>query len=975
MESAVLENLNEAQLAAVTKTDGPMLVIAGAGTGKTRVITSRILHLLLDKKIPSGQILALTFTEKAAEEMISRVDAAMPLSYEELAIKTFHGFCDAILREKGHEIGIDPGFKLLDQTRQWLFLKKKLFEIDLDYYRPLGNPNKFIFTLLDHFSRLKDEDISPKAYMEAAQNKLSKANDDAEKEEAKKTLEIANAYQAYQNLMMKENQLDFGDLQFYALRLLENRPSVLKFYREKFKFILVDEFQDTNYAQNKLVMMLAGVHANITVVGDDDQSIYKWRGASLSNILRFRESFPNAAAVLLNTNYRSSQNILDASYALIQNNNPYRLEAREQVNKKLTGNNDAGTPVEIRHFSSYLDEVKRIVDTILEKIRVGECSYKDFAILVRANQHSAAFVEAFKEAGIPFSVRDSQGLLRFEEIKDLTALLRFIVKPNDDIAFFRLITLPLFGIPTGRILELFAAAREDDYEPLFFYLRKILDKENDQSQLPGISAGSERMDKFVHAYELFNRLLDFSGRHSAARVMGEFLDKSGYYKSLTGDETLANAERIQHIAQFLELAGESESNGNEGIGSFLEYLNVLQEMQGSVGVKQSFDEDAVSILTVHSAKGLEFDHVFIPYVSASRFPSIRRSDPIEIPPELINEDLPHEDMHIQEERRLFYVACTRAKKNLYLSYSDFYEGPKKWKPSPFLAEISVNKEIVVEKDFTDADKPDGNTSERKHGGLKKNEASAHAEKLNFIPPIDLNRLSYSKIDTFETCPLKYKFRYLFEIPSPSAHAANFGSSVHNTVNAFYEALKEGADRNLELLKKCYEESWIGKGYDSKAHEQTRKKKGWEIMETFYAEEEKNGFILPEFLEKSFNLKIGGLRVSGRIDRIDKLPDGTYEVIDFKTGSYKKNVNLKKDLQLSLYAMACAEVLKIPVSALSLYFLEDAKKVSTTRGEKDIEALKTELTAVHEEMKASSYMPTPGHHCSWCEYRLMCNAVK
>jgi DNA helicase II / ATP-dependent DNA helicase PcrA len=990
-----MEKFNEAQMRAVRQTDGPMLVIAGAGTGKTRVITGRILHLLLEKNVPSSHVLALTFTEKATEEMISRIDSAMPLSYEELTIRTFHGFCDMVLREKGHEIGIDPGYKLLDQTAQWIFVKKHLFEMELDYYRPLGNPNKFIFVLLDHFSRLKDEDIAPESYGNLAAKKLEAAADEAEKEKAVKMAEVARAYRSYQELMMRENQMDFGDLLYYALRLFEKRPSVLKEYQERFKYILVDEFQDTNFAQNKLVTLLAGVHRNLTVVGDDDQSIYKWRGASLSNIMGFRKNFPDAAAVLLTSNYRSSQNILDAGYSLIQNNNPFRLEAREKIDKRLRSEksvgdaagvtglaggvpNGAGEPVEIRHFSSYRDEARAVASDIGEIARTNGSGFGDFAILVRANQHSGAYVEALKEAGIPFSVRDTGGLMRYEEIKDLVALLRFLVKPGDDIAFFRLLCLPVFGIPVGRILELSSAAREADYSPLFYYLRDLVEKKGAQTELPGLSAEDETSAAIAGTYGLFNSLLDFTRGHTVARVIGEFLDKSGYYKSLTGNLESENADKILHITAFMELAADFESAGNEGLHSFRDYLKVLEEAQGALTVKESPDHDSVSILTVHSAKGLEFEYVFIPCLVANRFPATRRSDPIEIPPELIGEELPQENLHLHEERRLFYVACTRAKTKLFLSYSDFYEGPKKWKPSVFLSEIGREEGKVVEKDFSakdsgSASSPDDKTG-RSHAGLKKTPDPDHGKKLLYVPAIDVNRLSYSKVDTFQTCPLKYKFRYLFEIPSPSAHAANFGSSVHNTVNAFYTALKDGAKPDPELLKKCYEDSWIGAGYESLAHEQTRKKRGWEIMEGFYREEEKLGFLQPAHLEKPFSLKIGGMRFSGRIDRIDKLPDGTFEVIDFKTGTYKKDTNLKKDLQLSLYAMACRDVFKLPVSALSLYFLEDGRKVSTTRSDKDLEVLKTELTAAYEEMKASSYLPTPGHHCQWCEYRVLCNAA-
>ncbi|MFC1747762.1 ATP-dependent helicase [Pseudomonadota bacterium] len=959
-DSAQISTLNNAQQSAVTDTEGPMLIIAGAGTGKTRVITSRILHLLLEKSVPSENVLALTFTEKAANEMVERIDAAMPLSYEEVTIKTFHSLCDQILKERGLEIGIDSSYKILSQPEQWIFFKKHLFEFELDYYRPLGNPNKFIYTLLNHFSRLQDEDISADRYLEYAQNLKS--------DEAEQKLELAKVYKKYQELKIAKNVLDFGDLQTYALRLFKKRPSVLKYYQERFKYVMVDEFQDTNFAQNKLVMMLAAAHSNIAVVGDDDQSIYKWRGASLSNILGFKKVFPATKEVVLTSNYRSTQNILDLSYDVIQSNNPQRLESKEQIDKKLIAENGEGEKIRVWHFSSYLNEARKIVQRI-EELRNDNNSYRDFAILVRTNQLTNPYIEALKEAGIPFTVRDTKGLLRFEEIKDLHALLRFLIKPHDDAAFFRLLSLPIFDVPMTFILELVAKAKKNDYSPLFFYLKDLLSSD-DQKSLPGMS---EYTSPLKVPYGIFKDLLEFTRKNSVARTFGEFLDKSGYYKQLTAVESAENEERIQHIAQFIEIARNFESTENENsLRDFLEYLESLDEANGALALEADADSNSVKILTAHSAKGLEFDYVFLPSLVANRFPSINKRDPIEIPKELINEDLEGGDMHLNEERRLFYTACTRAKKELYLSYSDFYEGNRKWKMSPFLAE-AISSGKTEEKDFS-GETVSEDSLERRQAGIKQGD-SDFEKKLADAKTVNVNRLSYSQIDTFKTCPLKYKFRYLFGIPSPSAHAANFGSSVHNTVNAFYEDVKKGTQPSLELLEDLYEKHWISVGYDNKAHEQARKAMGKEMMQLFFENESKDEFAVPAFLEKAFNLKIGGVLFTGRIDRIDKKDDGTYEVIDYKTGKSKRDANLDKDLQLSLYALACKEIFKIPVPKLTLYFLEDGQKNSTQRTDEDLEELKLVLKESVDEIKSSAFCATPGFPCSYCEYKIMCNKAK
>lgn len=978
MPPSFLENLNPAQHQAVTQAEGPMLIIAGAGTGKTKVITSRILYLLLEKKIPAGQILALTFTEKATEEMIERVDMAMPLSYEEVTIKTFHGFCDQILREKGLEIGIDPNFQLLNQTQQWLFLRKHLFELELDYYRPLGNPFKFLFVLLNHFSRLKDEDILPEAYVAHAEKMLEQASTDEEKETAKKTLEIAKAYRSYQALAAKEGVMDFGDLQYYVLRLLEKRPSVLKELQERYRYILVDEFQDTNFAQNKLLMLLADRYKNLTVVGDDDQAIYKWRGASLSNILDFKKNFPTAAQVVLTSNYRSSQPILDASYRVIRHNDPYRLEAQQQIEKKLKAEKDHAKQVEVWHCGSYLEEARQIAQTIIDMVKKNECRFQDIALLFRTNQQAYPFLEMFKDFNIPFSVRDTRGLFHFEEIKNLIALLRFLRKPHDDVAFFRLLCLPVFKLPMREILDLFQRAKKADYQPAFYYLSKVVREGNAQGKLPGMESEADNwLNRFKEVYHLFDRLLDFSKNHSASRTIGEFLDTSGYYLFLTADETFQQADMIQHIGQFLEMAKDFENEENEqSVRAFSEYLELLEQAQEVIPVLNLPESDAVSVLTVHGSKGLEFEYVFLPSLVNHRFPTIDKKEPLEIPQALITEELPQENTHLQEERRLFYVACTRARKQLFLSYSDLYEGRKKWKPSPFIEEMRGGDIRYVDFTHQSADilsLPTNEPTERESEVSKIRETSLESKVL-FIPEINVNQLSYSKIDTFKTCPLKYKLRYLFALPSPTPHAANFGSSVHNTVNLFYQEVGKGVSPSRELLHKLYESCWIGTGYESKGHEQARKKKGLETMEKFFEEERKRSFAVPAFLEKMFRLKIGNVVLSGRIDRIDRLPDGSFEVIDYKTGTYKKEENVDKDLQLSLYGLVCRDFLRIPVSRLSLYFLEDGKKVSTTRTDEDLTKLKEELLKTVEEMKTSGFLPTPGHHCRFCEYRVLCHAA-
>lgn len=929
-------DFNLAQKEAIEFDSGPLLIIAGAGTGKTRVITSRILNLFDTAKASHKEVLALTFTEKAANEMLERIDLAMPIGYEELLIKTFHGFSDQLLRESGLEMGIDPGYKILTQVEQWFFFKKHLFEFELDYYRPLGNPNRFIYSLLSHFNKLKDELIQPESYIDYASG--------LEGEEGEKTREIAIAFKRYQELLIANNYLDFGDLSFYANTLLEKRSSVLKKYQDQFKYILVDEFQDTNYAQFQLVLKLASAKRNITVVGDDDQSIYKWRGASLSNILQFEKHFPESKKIVLTENYRSVAAILNSSYALIQNNNPDRLEVQAGVDKKLKCNSDDGGPVEIHSFADFLQEGAFVAEKIKEIHDSQGVEYKDFAILVRANQQANAFVDELKYLGIPYQVKNPKGLFALDEVKDLVAVARLMANPRDDISLLRVLKIEVFGVEMAEILELLNRG----HTGLFSVLKP------ETPTLPGTGSGIENVGIIL------SELIEFSKNNSVGVVLNEFLQKSGYLHHLTNNDKFEEIDNINEFAK--QISRFERDNVDSSVLDFVNYLNLLEEANAVFSVEGFADRNSVQILTTHGAKGLEFDYVFVVNTVKGRFPSARRSDTFDVPATLTNEIYPEGDFHLQEERRLFYVAMTRARKQLFITHSDKYEGNKKWQASPFVQEVLACKDAVLTEHKEDED------------AIKRLKEFKEPNKPIFdLPPFSSKRLSYSQFDTFKTCPLKYNYRYLMKIPVPSSHAASFGSSVHETLKDFYRFLKKGEKASFEKLSELYDKNWIAYGYESLEHEETRKEKGLELLRTFY---DKNcaPWVIPAFLERPFNLKVGDYWINGRIDRIDKLEDGTYEVVDYKTGSKPSYQNLGKDLQLSIYALACRDILKINASKLSLYYLEENERVSTSRSDADMDFLAAEITDLIREMQNSKFAPVPGFHCTFCDFKIICPAV-
>src|SRR3989344_2728531 len=449
-------SLNKSQKEAVEFETGELLVVAGAGAGKTNVITQRIKHLIENRDVNPNDILALPFTEKAAQEMLNRVDDVMPLGYTEPWLNTFHSFADKILREEGLEIGLDPSYKILSSSEQWLLFRKHLFEFELDYFRPLGNPTKFISAILKFISRAQDEAISVGEMTNFA---ISVKGD---KEEIKRWAELSGVYKKYGEIKIKHSYFDFGDLINWTIKLFNTRPNILEKYQKQFKHILVDELQDTNYAQYELVKILfpSGSenqeNRSLLVVGDDSQSIYKFRGAAVSNILEFMKDYPNAQMVTLLRNYRSTQKILDPAYKLIKNNNPDTLESKLGISKELVSEiSKSGVDINIFQTETVENEVDLVISKILDILAAEpQYTYKDFAILARANNHLDAFVLALRKRGLPYQLVGNRGLYDRDEVRDVLALLKVIVSPLDGIALYRALNIKTLNISYTTVTQM-----------------------------------------------------------------------------------------------------------------------------------------------------------------------------------------------------------------------------------------------------------------------------------------------------------------------------------------------------------------------------------------------------------------------------------------------------------------------------------------------------------------------------------------
>lgn len=954
--------LNKEQIQAIKYPKGPLLIIAGAGTGKTTVITERIKYLILSKKAKVNEVLALTFTEKAAREMEERVDVAMPYGYTQMWISTFHSFCDRVLRREALHIGFDPKYHLMTEAEAVLFIRKNLFKFDLNYFRPLGNPNKFISGMLHHFSRLQDEDVAANQYLDWAKSKLKnqKSKPKEEKIEIVKWLELAGAYKTYEELKVKEGLMDFGDLIVKTLKLFRDRPNILSEYQKLFKYILVDEFQDTNYAQNELAVLLSKKTKNITVCGDDDQSIYRFRGAAVSNIIQFRKYFPKLKIVVLTKNYRSSQEILDRAYDLIQHNNPDRLEAVEKIDKKLVSQRGIrGEEIDFIHLDRVENEAASVARKIEETKKDKEIDWRDFAILVRANNHFEPFGRALARRGIPYQFLGPGRLFKQPEIIDLISYLKVLYNLEDSVSFYRLLSIDYFDISARDLVVVGNYARR--LNKSFFEACEGIES---------VFVSQQTKIKIKKILEIINRHLKLIRRESAGQLLYYFLSDTGLLQKMLSPETPEAEKRAANISKFFDKIKTYEVDHEEAtVTAVVDWLELASELGESPLAADTdwANNNAVNILTVHSAKGLEFGVVFLVNLVDSRFPTIERREQIPIPDALIKEVLPVGDYHLEEERRLFYVGMTRAKDLLLFSAADYYgEGKREKRLSPFIFEALGERAVSSEK------VPD---SVKQLSFLDYSAPQTLNTKYD-IPKLHIDYLSYSQIETFRICPLHYKLKYIYKIPTPPSSSQSFGNTFHATMKAFYESLIKGERPTEKLMYALLAEKWIAEGYLGKKHEQRSFEKAKKFLR-YYLKNTFNPKVKPVAMEQPFVVRLNDLKVGGKIDRVDVIGDEV-EIIDYKTGA--NPISQKEadgDLQLSIYALAATSIPEFPFARdpekvkLSLYYFDNPQIITTTRSKEQLNTARDIIEDYKKQIEQSDFTCSGSMLCQNCEYSLFC----
>lgn len=609
-----LDNMNEMQKQAILHTEGPLLILAGAGSGKTRVLTHRTAYLIDEKRVNPYHILAITFTNKAAGEMRERIDDIVGFGSESIWVSTFHSTCVRILRRYIDRLGYDTNFTIYDADDQKSLMKDicKRLEIDTKQFK-----EKMFLSVI---SSAKDELIDPIEFENRAAGDFTKRKQ-------------AMVYKEYQQALKANNALDFDDLIFKTVELFKLDKEVLSSYQERFKYIMVDEYQDTNTAQFELIRLLASKYKNLCVVGDDDQSIYKFRGANIYNILNFEKHFPDAKVIKLEQNYRSTQNILDAANSVIANN-------VGRKDKKLWTENGEGEKITFEQFDSGYEEADYVARDISRKIRQGEARYKDCAVLYRTNAQSRLFEEKFITSNIPYKIVGGVNFYARKEIKDLLAYLKTIDNGRDDLAVKRIINVPKRGIGATSINRVSNYAMDNDID-FYSALRRAAD-------IPGVGRAESKIRPFV----LFIQGLKAKAEIlSVSQLLEEIIEQTGYVDELRAEGTDEAEARIENINELIsKTVAYEESTDEPSLSGFLEEVALVADIDDV-----DSESDYVVLMTLHSAKGLEFDNVYLAGMEDGLFPSYMS----------ITSD--NAAAEIEEERRLAYVGITRAKKNLTIT--------------------------------------------------------------------------------------------------------------------------------------------------------------------------------------------------------------------------------------------------------------------------------------------------------------------
>ena len=946
-----------------------MLVVAGAGTGKTTVLTRRIARLVQEGHARADEILAVTYTKNAAQEMKERVQKELGAANAEgLQVHTFHDYCYSLLTRNEKKFGV------LDDKDLWIFLRRRIRELHLDHFIRAADLGKFLNDLLSFMRRCQDELVGPEKYADYVERlgrgelplpRVAKKKDADALSDAEilgRCREIAHVFATVERMLREDNLGTFGHMITGAHALLQD-PEQQAIARRHSRFILVDEFQDANYAQIKILRLLAGENRNVFAVGDPDQAIYQFRGASSAAFGLFQRHFPGTKLVKLEKNRRSTTPILRTAFAVIEKNPelfaadglPASLKRSPLISARDErilgeGRQPASLPTEAVISVGKEAEQMDVAAVLRQRRREWRCKWKDMAVLYRQHAHRDRVAAELGAQRIPFSI-ENLDVMDTPNVRDLLACLGAVISEADGASLFRVAALPQFALDAD---ELRAGM-------------KALPRDADPGTgiavvLSRIAGGPAVLQALRSAREEIARA---DGRtHSAAEIaIRHFgLDRS--------------SPALQAVLSFIaEWEGKPTTTTGQ-LAEFLEYLDYFREAGGTIPLA-SHDEDAVALMTAHTAKGLEWDHVFILRATSSSFPCSYKDPLFELPAELFEEDSIAQregrTLHEQEERRLFYVAMTRARDSLTM-YAQQGKGRKDPTPPGYLRELLAN--FGIRQWFRRRDPLAVVGDLFGEEAVVQPSVSRSSDWFKRPPVSKLNeRLSATAIETYDMCPLRFKLEREWRIPRDAPAAMQYGAAMHRVLKTYYDAVRMERPITENELIQLFRDDLSRAGLQDRYQQELYEKQGIEQLQEFVRQSQSGSTAEVLHTEEWFEVTVGDTTVAGRIDRMDRRTDGRIIVTDYKTGKPRSQENADESLQLSVYALAAREKWGYDVDALVFYNLAENAPVATRRSDTDLTEARLKVEEVARKIAAGIFPANKGFHCHFCPYRNLCPATE
>lgn len=949
--------LSPQQKQAVESQDPALLILAGPGTGKTRVLIERIFHFV-HSGIPANRILAVTFSRKATKEMLDRLEDRDPEIADQIEVSTLHAFCIDLVQRHGFRLGLGRRLKLMSGAQSYLFLKDLAPKLPLEKLAKTSFIEPMINDLLGFFQDCKDEGLWPEDVISFALS-LPEADEDEQKIK-EEWLALGDIYNSFQNHCFEQGYLDFGDAVLGAVRLLEEHPLVKQEVQDSFDAILVDEFQDTNWTQSRLLSLISKKDSFVTVVGDDDQAIYRFRGASFSAFRFFQEMFDPIQVVELTETYRLPTSVAEVATALIKANGEHRY----RPDKTLVSKSAERNPVQIIKAQNYEQEAQWVANKIKSLLDEGvACS--EIGVLFRSYNHADLLFQELSKREIPVFSPISEALFEHEVIEDVLSFLRLLIDPKDNIALLRLFDSPFLRLEAD---DIFSFCQWNDFNRSLYMnqLEKI-------EESPLSDEAKNRLSQF---YKTFKTLFKAAQKKPCSEILFRFFEETDAVAYLMKQQP----EALEPLAQFLNRLVEWESvQLKRQVANLFPLLEAIsqREVQLSKDENEDTGGEAVRLLTAHASKGLEFEHVFVLSLVGRRFPSNFRKNTWMLPNAARKEEAPTKESHVFEERRLFYVAATRAKKNLYLTGIE----KKGTKLSKFLS-VDIPAHLTHDSFLTTKDLPALEGQDAFVSQLKSSfeRISTSSKKATRQPKEKESlRLSFTQLDQYETCPRKYWFSYELRIPAPVSSSLTIGSAVHEALEYFYKKILQDEKAGKEFLEHAFKEAFER---ENKIHQNCGGKDfevGLQALLDYY-DLHGGQFKKPLAVEKSFKLRVGEHQVSGKIDRVDEGPEGVV-IIDYKTGkakdaTKKEHQKFAEDsLQFSIYALAAKECFDWKLDRLEFYYLYSNQSLATTRSDEQLVKTKERITALADQIQENHFDASPGFHCKFCDYKRICPSAQ